>query len=259
MNQHYQQQSSEKLSILPLESFSSISRQATTKKRHWRTKINSERKETVYHENFTLPFVVSRVMPEIYKKEQFPAFWHTTHWEPTHKIIDRINIYEFLVEHSVSLSHGGRRKVYVCVFTAKKNQANHPKKNKKKVFAHHVQNSNSMCNIVVIFLLEPPPGSMGSPYYRDGFEDISPALPGHHRSRSASRPPHTNDYPSNGMELIYIQHIFLSFWISCFILTLFLMSSFSFLSLSLYFLLSPLCVTKHTYSVSCRNEISKFR
>lgn len=41
---------------------------------------------------------------------------------------------------------------------------------------------------------------MGSPYYHRDMEDpISPALPGHHRSRSASRPPvtHTMDYPSN--------------------------------------------------------------
>lgn len=42
--------------------------------------------------------------------------------------------------------------------------------------------------------------AMGSPYYHRDMEDpmISPALPGHHRSRSASRPPvsHTMDYPS---------------------------------------------------------------
>jgi hypothetical protein len=38
---------------------------------------------------------------------------------------------------------------------------------------------------------------MGSPYYHRELEDTSPALPGHHRSRSASRPPHTIDYPSN--------------------------------------------------------------
>jgi hypothetical protein len=38
--------------------------------------------------------------------------------------------------------------------------------------------------------------AMGSPYYRDMDEPISPAGGGHHRSRSASRPPisHTMDY-----------------------------------------------------------------
>lgn len=42
--------------------------------------------------------------------------------------------------------------------------------------------------------------AMSSPYYHRDMEDpISPALPGHHRSRSASRPPvsHPMDYPSN--------------------------------------------------------------
>lgn len=40
--------------------------------------------------------------------------------------------------------------------------------------------------------------NMGSPYYRDMDEPTSPAGGGHHRSRSASRPPisHTMDYPS---------------------------------------------------------------
>jgi len=40
---------------------------------------------------------------------------------------------------------------------------------------------------------------MGSPYYRDMDEPTSPAGAGHHRSRSASRPPmaHAMDYPSN--------------------------------------------------------------
>lgn len=40
---------------------------------------------------------------------------------------------------------------------------------------------------------------MGSPYYRDMDEPTSPAGGGHHRSRSASRPPisHSMDYPSN--------------------------------------------------------------
>lgn len=39
---------------------------------------------------------------------------------------------------------------------------------------------------------------MGSPYYRDMDEPQSPAGGGHHRSRSASRPPisHSIDYPS---------------------------------------------------------------
>lgn len=44
--------------------------------------------------------------------------------------------------------------------------------------------------------------AMGSPYYHRDMEDpISPALPGHHRSRSASRPPvsHTMDYPSKNL------------------------------------------------------------
>lgn len=42
--------------------------------------------------------------------------------------------------------------------------------------------------------------AMGSPYYHRDMEDpISPAGVGHHRSRSASRPPvsHSMDYPSN--------------------------------------------------------------
>lgn len=41
--------------------------------------------------------------------------------------------------------------------------------------------------------------AMGSPYYRDMDEPTSPAGAGHHRSRSASRPPmsHAMDYPSN--------------------------------------------------------------
>lgn len=40
--------------------------------------------------------------------------------------------------------------------------------------------------------------NMGSPYYRDMDEPTSPAGGGHHRSRSASRPPitHSMDYPS---------------------------------------------------------------
>lgn len=40
--------------------------------------------------------------------------------------------------------------------------------------------------------------AMGSPYYRDMDEPQSPAGGGHHRSRSASRPPisHSIDYPS---------------------------------------------------------------
>lgn len=42
------------------------------------------------------------------------------------------------------------------------------------------------------------PANMGSPYYRDMDEPTSPAGGGHHRSRSASRPPisHSMDYPS---------------------------------------------------------------
>lgn len=47
--------------------------------------------------------------------------------------------------------------------------------------------------------------AMSSPYYHRDMEDpISPALPGHHRSRSASRPPvsHTMDYPSMNTCLI---------------------------------------------------------
>jgi hypothetical protein len=54
--------------------------------------------------------------------------------------------------------------------------------------------------------------AMGSPYYHRDMEDpISPALPGHHRSRSASRPPvsHTMDYPSN-LSLLCLIVIFLS-------------------------------------------------
>lgn len=46
--------------------------------------------------------------------------------------------------------------------------------------------------------------AMGSPYYHRDMEDpISPALPGHHRSRSASRPPvsHTMDYPSESIAI----------------------------------------------------------
>lgn len=38
--------------------------------------------------------------------------------------------------------------------------------------------------------------TMGSPYYRDMDEPTSPAGGAHHRSRSASRPPHSMDYPS---------------------------------------------------------------
>lgn len=39
--------------------------------------------------------------------------------------------------------------------------------------------------------------AMGSPYYRDMDEPTSPSGGGHHRSRSASRPPisHSMDYP----------------------------------------------------------------
>lgn len=49
--------------------------------------------------------------------------------------------------------------------------------------------------------------AMGSPYYRDMDEPQSPAGGGHHRSRSASRPPisHSIDYPSkyNNIYLFY--------------------------------------------------------
>lgn len=43
---------------------------------------------------------------------------------------------------------------------------------------------------------------MGSPYYRDMDEPTSPAGGGHHRSRSASRPPHSMDYPSKCTGLV---------------------------------------------------------
>lgn len=53
--------------------------------------------------------------------------------------------------------------------------------------------------------------AMGSPYYHRELEDTSPALPGHHRSRSASRPPHTIDYPSNTFFLKLFCHLKLHF------------------------------------------------
>lgn len=67
---------------------------------------------------------------------------------------------------------------------------------------HHTSSSSYHHNSVA---------AMGSPYYRDMDEPQSPAGGGHHRSRSASRPPisHSIDYPSkyNNFLVIFVQSI----------------------------------------------------
>lgn len=46
--------------------------------------------------------------------------------------------------------------------------------------------------------------AMGSPYYRDMDEPISPAGGGHHRSRSATRAPtHSMEYPREQLRKYY--------------------------------------------------------
>ena len=85
-----------------------------------------------------------------------------------------------------------------------KNQSKHPKKIPIKGHLRYTRSSTFGPYQSSIYP-QHSFAAMGSPYYHRDMEDpISPALPGHHRSRSASRPPvsHTMDYPSNVSALI---------------------------------------------------------
>lgn len=77
--------------------------------------------------------------------------------------------------------------ISILIQTTKNEKRNKPKTNPKP-HPHLIIVMNSMWI-----------SAMGSPYYRDMDEPTSPAGAGHHRSRSASRPPmsHAMDYPSN--------------------------------------------------------------